>query len=694
MYCQVVYICGCIPARIQHALADLPNTLDETYERTLREINKADWEFANRLFQFVSVASRPLRVGELAEILAFDFKAGPIPEFREDWRLEDPVDAVLSTCSTLLATVDGGESIVGEPIGNVIQFSHFSVKEFLTSPRLAESSDIITRRYHISMTPAHTLAAQACLGLLLHLDKDVITRDSLKEFCLAVYAAEHWADHVQLGDVSRSMEDGMKQLLDPGKPHLAACIWIHDPGLPVWEQVSRTERPLLLRNSPLHYATLWRLPSMVEFLIIEHLLDVNSRGFASSDDSATPLDQEFDAEHIKGVSFLPKCDANVTIEDERGVTPLHSASGMGDRKIAGILLERGADVAAQDQSKGTPLHWASRGGHMEMAIMLIERGADVTAQSFHRETPLHLAAQSGRVEVAGLLIERGADVAAQSVWGTPLHVAAHSGQVKVVRLLINRGADVAAQTENGDTPLHNAMWTAEEDLVVMLIERGADVAAKNVHGETPLHVAVMNGPVAITGLIIKLGADVTAQRKDGDSPLHLASRGWKDELVAILIEHGADVDAQNKKGETPLHPASDFGQVGAVSLLLGHGADAAAQSGSGDTPLHFAAGRGNVQVAGMLIEHGADVTARNKNGSTPLHLVSSSESWFGEKKYADFARILLECGADVTAQDNDGQTPFDLASSDRETAEVAHVLSQHGVHGGHSGLLRRRSCTW
>ena len=74
MYCQLVHICGCIPARIQHALADLPETLDETYERTLREINKVDWEFAHRIFQFVAVAVRPLRVEELAELLAFDFE--------------------------------------------------------------------------------------------------------------------------------------------------------------------------------------------------------------------------------------------------------------------------------------------------------------------------------------------------------------------------------------------------------------------------------------------------------------------------------------------------------------------------------------------------------------------------------------------------------------------------------------------
>jgi hypothetical protein len=55
------------------------------------------------------------------------------------------------------------------------------VIEFLTSTRLAESTDIISRCYHVSMTPAHTLVAQACLGILLHLDMDV-TSGSLERF--------------------------------------------------------------------------------------------------------------------------------------------------------------------------------------------------------------------------------------------------------------------------------------------------------------------------------------------------------------------------------------------------------------------------------------------------------------------------------------------------------------------------------
>ena len=101
----------------------------------------------------------------------------------------------------------------------------------MTSTHLVEATDIISRCYHVSMTPAHTLVAQACLGILLHLDKDV-TRDSLKDFPLAEYAAEHWLYHTRFEDVSRNVEDGMERLFDPSKPHLAICVWICDPAVP------------------------------------------------------------------------------------------------------------------------------------------------------------------------------------------------------------------------------------------------------------------------------------------------------------------------------------------------------------------------------------------------------------------------------------------------------------------------------
>ena len=66
--CQLDYLGKGLPGHIQNALNELLETLDETYERILREINDRNWEFARRLILGVAVASRP-RVEELAEFL-------------------------------------------------------------------------------------------------------------------------------------------------------------------------------------------------------------------------------------------------------------------------------------------------------------------------------------------------------------------------------------------------------------------------------------------------------------------------------------------------------------------------------------------------------------------------------------------------------------------------------------------------
>ena len=592
----MAYICGCIPARIQHALAELPETLDETYERTLGEINRADWELAHRLFQFVAVASRPLRVEELAELFAFDFKAVPIPEFHEGWRLEDPVDAVLSACSSLLAIVD----VKGSP---VIQFSHFSVKEFLTSARLAESSNIFHRRYHISMTPAHTLALQACLGTLVHLDEDVITPDSLEDYPLAEYAAEHWVYHAQFEDLEKlqNVEDGMKQLFDPSKPHLAICIWIHNPEHR-WKR--RSERPSPTPRSHLHYAAFWGLHSIVHFLVIEHSQDVHSR----------------------------------SVTDDK--TPLDIASGNGHKQVACLLLEHGADISGQDKYGKTPLHRASQEGHVEVALVLIKHGADVSARDMDGKTPLHVASQQGHVEVAHMLIERNADISDQDVDGrTPIHLASGRGRVEVVHMLIEHGADASSHDKDGETPLHLAFHWGSGAMIRTLIECVADISAQGKGGKTPLHLAMRGGYKTFVHMLIERGADISTQDSDGETLLHLALRGGYMEMAHMFIERGADISAQGKDGKTPLHLALHGGYTPFVHMLIERGADILTQDSDGETLLHLALRGGYMKMAQIFIERGADVLAQGKDGKTPLQLALR---W----GYAAVIHMLIERGAD------------------------------------------------
>ena len=69
---------------------------------------------------------------------------------------------MLSACSSLISIVDGRYY-------RVVQFSHFSVKEYLTSDRLAASDGDISR-YHILPESAHFTLSQASLGVLLSPD--------------------------------------------------------------------------------------------------------------------------------------------------------------------------------------------------------------------------------------------------------------------------------------------------------------------------------------------------------------------------------------------------------------------------------------------------------------------------------------------------------------------------------------------
>jgi ankyrin repeat protein len=463
----------------------------------LREINDTNWEFAQRLLQCVSVVSRPLRVEELAECLAFDLKAGPIPKFCEDWRPEDPLEAVLSTCATLLALVHVGNS-------QVIQFSHFSVKEFLASTRFADKCDTISGRYHVSSTPAHTLVAQICLGILLLLDEN-ITQESLKKFPLAIYAGEHWLEHASSPGVSQSVEEAMKRLFDPRKQHLAAWVWIHEPN-PVW-RLKQGKRPSRPCQTSICYAVFCGLHTIVNSLATEHPEDLRSQDV---------IDKS---------------------------TPLHLASREGRLEAARILVEHGADVSAQDEYRSTPLHWASRWDQVEISRLLIEHGADVAAQDNDQWTPLHEASRWGKMEAARLLVEFGADVKAQDKRGfTPLHHASLGGSEEVARFLIKHGADVTAQDTHGSTPLHfSVLFSGYMGLVQLLVDHGADPGAKNKHGATPLRGA---SKAEIVQFLTESGGDVTARDKHESTPSQEAKRSKDLKHVRFLEEHSANAIAQ------------------------------------------------------------------------------------------------------------------------------------------------------
>ena len=239
VFCQLEILRNCLPQNVRRVLQELPVSLDETYERMLGEILKTNPDQAYRLLQCLTVATRPLRVNELAEILALDFNDANdgIPVLNRDWRWDDGRKGLLATCSSLIVVVD---SYVDYSWTRVVQFAHFSVKEFLTSDRLAKLKTEISR-FHIRLEPAHTIIAQSCLAILLQSDHSDRAKTTSP---LSEYAARHWVDHAHFGNVSLRIEDGMRCLFDPAKPYLTAWLKSFDP--------ERTWRAFLLDRNDMY----------------------------------------------------------------------------------------------------------------------------------------------------------------------------------------------------------------------------------------------------------------------------------------------------------------------------------------------------------------------------------------------------------------------------------------------------------
>jgi hypothetical protein len=422
---------------VRRTLDELPESLDETYERILKEIKKPNRDHARRLLQCLVVAIRPLRVEELAEVLVVDFdNADGIPKLNPNWRWEDEEQALLASCSSLIAIVESDKS-------RVVQFSHFSVREFLTSTRLATSSGDVLR-YHIALEPAHTILGQACMSILLRSDdRDEQSSNGVgNNSPLAGYAAEHWAAHAQFGQVSSCLRTSMESLFDLDKPYFAAWLRLYDI-----DTLSPEDSTFFMFTpsdserrgaSPLYYAALCGFQNLVQNLIVKYPQHVN----ASGGSYLTPLVAALARKHFQTAELLRLSGADPNVQYYVGNTPLHSAAYYGDVEMVQVLLNLKADVN-MGEAGSSPLDYSlGNPSGFVVAQLLLAHGADVNARNNEGSTPLHTMTNMGQIEVIRELLERGANVGAEDEDGrTPFSLAKERGYDEIMKLLSEHGAE-------------------------------------------------------------------------------------------------------------------------------------------------------------------------------------------------------------------------------------------------------------
>ena len=512
----------CLPQHIRRVLDELPLTLDETYERMLMGIARDKRSQARRLFQCLAVAIRPLRVEELGELLAFDFDdvREAILKLKEDWRLDDPAQGILSACSSLITIVYDHVSEI-----RVVQFAHFSVKEFLTSDRITSHEAI--SQFHISLPPAHSTIAQACLGILLQVGNDDQSQNLSP---LARYAASYWVDHARFGNVSFHW---MQRLFDPSEPYFTGWLQLHDidDGWDQFVDYSITKP----RGTPLYYASLCGFRDLATHLIDEHPDYVNTIGGLNH----TPLAAALHKRHFDIAELLLEHGATMDVRGYGRRTLLHAASAGGLADVVQWLLNHGADANLVQESLSTPLSIASANGHLKIVQMLLEHGADLNVVNEDGQTPLDQASENGQLEISRLLLERGADVNVKDwSYSTPLHLASFGSSVQIARLLLECGADINVQNENHSTPLHFASSMGKTEIVRLLIEHGARVNVRDGNQSTPLHLASSAGSIETVRLLLEHGAGADTKNEEGQTPYQIARSGLhpnQDGIIAQLL---------------------------------------------------------------------------------------------------------------------------------------------------------------
>lgn len=256
------------------------------------------------------------------------------------------------------------------------------------------------------------------------------------------------------------------------------------------------------------------------------------------------------------INLLITKQADLTLTNEAGETPIHLVAKLGDSALMALLLTQPVAVEAiknLDTATGgrTALLLATRYSKDKATIeLLLDKGAD---PNFKDKEP-------GYAPLHYIAAHRATD---QKITEDDL--------CALVSLLLTYGAEINAYTADKayQTPLHLAINNKHVSVVGRLLENKADLHAKNGKGLMAIGFAASNGDAEMVKYLHKKGTDIY---KSGVT-FYAAACQSSEEALKYLLDQGVDVDLLDAKGHSLLYHAIAHYAVANVKLLIDRGAD-------------------------------------------------------------------------------------------------------------------------
>ncbi|KAK7545178.1 uncharacterized protein J3D65DRAFT_664368 [Phyllosticta citribraziliensis] len=381
--CQLDAIEECRdPLTLREALKSLPATLDDTYARILKTIPAEIKRPAIRILQFLTFSNRPLRIEEVVDAIAVEVNQKP--RFDTENRMPVP-EEVAGYCSSLVAVVKKHYGR-DERIRTEVQLAHFSVKEYLTSPRL--DKDIAPDlNEHVS----RATIAEVCLAYWLGMAED-LSEEQIGQFLRRAHQNDrHWAARIrqvaEMEDVPKQFQreqiSGLRQqavnALVADQKNIEECFPLARYAARHW-----ASHALVAETSSEEVRRL-----ATDFFSSEHCYETCYRQFAPDD----PWSHREDHYQEPGPA-------------------LYHASLSGLVSAVEVLIDKGAEVNGHGGYFGNALQAASWAGHTRVIRTLLENGARINALGGKYGTALQAASFAGRDQVVRMLLDEGADIRA------------------------------------------------------------------------------------------------------------------------------------------------------------------------------------------------------------------------------------------------------------------------------------------